>query len=128
MKKLALVLVALMTMFFTGCKTERSTVTVHVEDTAGVPIANRYVFYADWASIIIDAALPSPEELATNVSDCWDVAQTNNYGEVVIPIKLSVAKLKYRFMVYDDGIHDWVAKDVTLRRGVNDEISFVVNK
>ena len=51
MKKLALVLVALMTLALTGCKTETSTVTVYVEDSMELPVAQRAVFYATWFTI-----------------------------------------------------------------------------
>ena len=128
MKKFALALVALLTMVFTGCKTETSTVTVNVEDTMGMPVGNRYVFYADIASVIISDIAPSPEELINGMSDCWEYVQTNNYGTVNINIELSVKSLKYYFLVFDLGTNKWQEKTVTLQRGVNDEITFVVNK
>ncbi len=128
MKKLALVLVALLTMVFTGCKTENSQVTVIVQDLEGAPIANRAVFYGDWASLILGEVLPSPEELATDINDSWEYAETNASGKVVIPISLSVAKLKFQFMVFDLGVNKWVEETRELHRGVNDEIVFKVNK
>ena len=128
MKKLALVMVALLTMVFTGCKTEISKVTVHVEDTQGAPVANRAVFYADWASLIIGEVLPSPEELVTDINDSWEYAETNAAGNVEIQIPLSVSKLKYQFMVYDLGSFEWKDETVDLRRGQNEEIKLVVNK
>ena len=128
MKKFAFILVALLTLAFTGCKVENSKVTVVVEDEAGAPVANCPIIYADLASIIIDAALPSPEELITDTQDCWEYAETNNYGQVTINITLAVSKMNYCFMAYDRGSNTWVDKIVELRRGVNEEISFVVNK
>lgn len=128
MKKIAFVLVAMFAIVLTGCKTERSKVTVTVEDSLGLPVAQRYVFYADYATLITDAIAPSPEELATGVSDVWEVATTNAAGFVTLDISLSVAKLKYCFMVYDMGSKDWKEKTVELRRGVNEEINFVVNQ
>lgn len=128
MKKIAFVLVAMFAIVLTGCKTERSKVTVTVEDSLGLPVAQRYVFYADYATLITDAIAPSPEELATGVSDVWEVATTNAAGFVTLDISLSVSKLKYSFMVYDMGTKEWKEKTVELRRGVNEEINFVVNQ
>lgn len=128
MKKIAFLFVAMLTLVFTGCKSEESTITVVVEDTMGVPVANRAIFYADWASIIIGAALPSPEELLLDSQDCWEYAETNNYGQVNINITMAVSKMKYNFMVFDDGTKAWVEKTVELKRGVNEEILFTVNK
>lgn len=118
----------MLTLVFTGCKTETSQVTVYVEDKTGEPMADHYVFYADYASIILDAALPSPESLLTDVSDCWEVGKTNKAGSVTFNIPLSVAKLKYSFITYDEGTFEWVQKDVELRRGVNETVVLVVNR
>ena len=128
MKKIAFVLVALMTLALTGCKTETSKVSIYVEDSLGLPVANRYVFYADYASIVISEVLPSPEALALETEDCWEVASTNAVGVVNLNIPLAVAKLKYRFIVYDAGSNDWVINDVELQRGKNEDITFKVNK
>ncbi len=128
MKKLSLVLVALLTLVFTGCKTETSKVTIIVEDTAGLPVANRYVLYTDAASYIVESILPSPESVVTDVEECWEIAQTNTAGKVELNIELSVSKLHYYFEVPDFGSNKWIEKDVELRRGQNDEIKFVVNK
>ena len=128
MKKLAFALVAMLALVFTGCKTETSEITVYVEDASEMPVAQRQVFYADWASLIIGEVLPSPEELATDINDSWEYAETNKDGKVVIPISLSVAKLKYQFMVFDLGVNKWVEETRELHRGVNDEIVFKVNK
>ena len=126
MKKLALVLVAMLTLVFTGCKTETSTVTVYVEDALELPVARRAVFYADWASIIIDGIAPSPDELITGESDVWEYVTTDAMGVATIKISLSVSKLKYQFMVWDEGTKGWKEKTVELRRGVNEEIQFQV--
>ncbi len=128
MKKITLVLVALLTLVFTGCKTEDSKVTVNVHDTLGVPVANRYVLYADYASIITEEILPSPEALLTDIPDYYEYAQTNAAGSVVIPMSLSVSKIKYYFTVFDEGSNKWIDKTVELKRGVNEEINFEVNK
>ena len=128
MKKFAFVLVAMLAMVFTGCKTETSKITVYVEDGMGLPVANCPVFYADYVSIILDAVLPSPEQLVTDMEDCWEYAETNVLGVATINLSMSVSQLTYRFMVYDQSKRDWVYKDVKLRRGINDEISFEINK
>jgi len=126
MKKLALVLVAMLTMVFTGCKTETSTITVYVEDELGEPVAKRPVFYADWASLIIGGLLPSPDELITDTNDAWDYQMTNTLGIAEIKISLSVSKLKYQFMVWDEGSKGWKEKTVDLKRGKNEDIEFKV--
>jgi len=126
MKKLALVLVAMLTMVFTGCKTETSTVTIYVEDSTGEPVALRPILYADLATIIIEAALPSPESLATGIPDGWNYIETNRNGIAQFQISLSVSKMDYVFDVWDNGRRDWVEKTVKLHRGENEEIKFVV--
>lgn len=128
MKKLFFVMIAMMAIAFTGCKTETSTVTVAVEDFNGAPVANCPIIYADYATIILDAAIPSPEELILDTEDCWEFAQTNAQGTVKLQISLSVSKLKYRFMAYDSGANKWVGQDIELHRGVNEDIKFVVNR
>ena len=128
MKKVIFVLVALLTLVFTGCKVETSKVTVSVEDKLGTPLANRYVFYIDYATYILSEAFPSPEELATGVSEDWEVAKTNAYGTVELEIRLGVSKLQYCFVTYDMGTMKWVEKDVELKRGQNADIEFVVNQ
>ena len=126
MKKLALVLVAMLTMVFTGCKTETSTITVYVQNAQGDGVAQRPVFYADLASLIIGEILPSPEELAYDTNDAWNYVTTDSYGVATIKISLSVAKLKYQFMVWDEGSRGWKDKTVELRRGINEEIMLEV--
>lgn len=126
MKKLAFVLVAMLTLALTGCKTETSTVTVYVEDSMGLPVAQRAVFYADWASIIIGEVLPSPEELIAGGSDVYDYAVTNALGVATIKIPLSVSKLKFQFLVWDNGTRGYKDKTVEIHRGVNEEIEFKV--
>ncbi len=128
MKKILLVLTAMLTLVFTGCKIENSNVTVSVEDTAGVPVASRGIFYTDLATAVIDVILPSPTEMITGLSDSWDYAETNAQGTVVLPIPLAVSKMKYVFYVWDNGSMSWVTKEVELHRGQNEEIRFVVNK
>ena len=128
MKKILLVLAAMFTLVFTGCKVENSKVTVSVKDTAGNPVANRLVYYADYPSIIIGELLPSPEQLITNIKDYGEYAETNPQGTVTLNIPLAVSKLKYCFAVEDQGSYEWITKDVELVRGVNEEIEFVVNK
>lgn len=129
MKKILLVLVAMLTMVFTGCKIENSTITVAVEDKAGAPISGQYVFYADYASIVIDAIAPSPDELISGVEDYWEYEKTDAQGVAHITIPMAVSKMKYRFMVYDGGSSSepWVYKDVEVHRGVNDEVKLVIS-
>ncbi len=128
MKKVALVLVALLTIVFTGCKSEKSNITVIVEDEMGAPIANRHVFYVDEASCIIDELLPSPDAMITNVNDSWEVAQTNAYGKVTFKISMSVDKMKYYFEVFDEGSNQWQEQKLDLLRGKDETIKFVVNR
>ena len=128
MKKLGLVLVALLTLAFTGCKVETSKVTVAVTDKQDKPLADRYVFYADVVSVILDATMPSPEELITDTSDAWEVASTNAQGTVDLNINLGVAKLSYYFMTYDYGKMDWEIKTVELHRGQNADVVLKINK
>ena len=99
MKKLAFVLVALLTLAFTGCKFENSKVLVTVEDKYGDPVADRYVFYVDWATYIIDGLLPA--DPFSDTSDTWEHVVTDKLGTATIPITLGVSKLKYEFAVYD---------------------------
>jgi len=128
MKKIALVLVALLTLVFTGCKSEKSNVTVIVEDELGMAIANRHIFYTDEASYIIDELLPSPDAMVTNVNDSWEVAQTNAYGKVTLQISMSVDKMKYYFEVFDTGSNQWKEQTPQLVRGKDATIKFVVNR
>lgn len=116
----------MLTLALTGCKTETSTVTVYVEDSMGLPVAQRAVFYADWASIIIGEVLPSPEELISGGSDVYDYAITNALGVATIKIPLSVSKLKFQFLVWDNGTRGYKDKTVEIHRGVNEEITFQV--
>lgn len=62
MKKLMLALVALVMVgiSFTGCKVEKSEVTVSVYDTMGNPVNNRAVLYTDAVSSVLDTFIPSP--------------------------------------------------------------------
>jgi hypothetical protein len=126
MKKLAFALVAMLALVFTGCKTETSEITVYVEDASELPVAQRQVFYADWASLIIGEVLPSPEELISGGSDVWDVAITNQLGVATIKIPLSVGSMRYQFMVYDYGTRGWKEQTVNLQRGKNEELTFKV--
>lgn len=128
MKRILIALVAVLAIVLTGCKTKTSEVSVYVESELGVPVQNCPVFYADYASIILSDILPSPEELATDTQDCWEVVMTGSDGIAKIKIDLSVAKMKYEFMVYDAGKFEWKVKDVELQRGKNDEIKFVVTR
>jgi len=128
MKKLALVLVAVLTVTFTGCKTETSKVSIHVEDYSGNPVDKCPILYADYVSIVLDFTLPSPESLVTDIPEGWEYAETNADGNVVLSIPLSVSKLKYSFNAYDRGTNNWVDTVVVIHRGVNEEITFRVNK
>jgi len=126
MKKILLVLAAMFTLVFTGCKVENSKVTVSVKDTAGAPVNNCPVFYADYASIGLNFFLPSPDP--TDEDNIWEYAETNAQGVVTLNIPLAVPKLKYCFAVYDKGSNEWKTQDRELVRGVNEDIEFEVNK
>ena len=128
MKKLTFVLVALLTLAFTGCKVETSKVTVSVTDKAGAPLADRYVFYADVVSAAIEELAPSPESLLTDTSDAWDAVSTNAQGTVEFNINLGVSKMSYYFMTYDYGKLNWEIKTVELHRGKNADIVLEINK
>jgi hypothetical protein len=128
MKKLTFVLVALLTLAFTGCKVETSKVTVSVTDKAGAPLADRYVFYADVVSVALEELAPSPESLITDTSDAWDAVSTNAQGTVEFNINLGVSKLSYYFMTYDYGKLNWEIKTVELHRGKNADIVLEINK
>ena len=130
MKKVFFMLLAVMAIAFTGCKVDNAKVTVSVKDTAGYPVANRYVFYIDKASYIAGAVLPAtPTELITGLDESgWEVVETNNSGVVTFNIAMAVTKAKYYFVVYDLGSNQWKEKEVELVRGQNEQIDFVVNK
>ena len=130
MKKVLLLMLSVMAIAFTSCKTDNANVTVSVKDTAGEPVANRYVFYIDKASYIAGAFLPpTPTELMAGLDESgWAYAETNNQGAVSLQIEMAVAKAKFYFIVFDDGKKNWAEKEVELQRGQNDEIAFVVNK
>ena len=128
MKKVLFALVAMVALVFSGCKVETSKVTVSVQDTNDFPVVNRYVCYTDVASAVFDFAVPSPESLVTGIPDGWAYAQTNAQGTVTISLDLAVNSLKYYFAVFDDGAKTFVTKEVTIKRGQNEEINFVVNK
>ena len=126
MKKFALVLLAMLTLAMTGCKVEKSKVTVYVQDSLELPVANRAVIYADLATVIIGGLIPSPEEMISGETDVWNYAETNALGFVEIPISLAVSKIDYEFAVWDNGKKDWVTQIVKLERGVNKDIEFTV--
>ena len=130
MKKVFLALLAVLAIVLTGCKFENANVTVYVGDKDGYPVAGRYVFYTDKASAILDVVLPaSPEELAgLEYDDVWDYEKTDRLGIAEFKILMGVAKMNYYFVVYDEGKKDWVTKEVTLKRGENEEIEFEVTK
>ena len=130
MKKLMLALVALVMVgiSFTGCKVEKSEVTVSVYDVMGNPINNRAVLYTDAVSAALDTFIPSPESLVTDIPDGMQYALTNAQGTVTIPFDLSVSKLTYYFYVFDEGSQKWLDKTVELVRGKNAEIKFEVNR
>lgn len=128
MKKAILLCLAAVALMFTfqSCKVETSKVTVYVEDQLGMPVANRYVLYTDLASTIIDTAIPDPTDPLG--VDGYSYAQTNTAGYVTINIELAVKSLKYYFYVYDDGSKEWKEQSITLKRGENAELEFVVNR
>ena len=130
MKKVFFMLLSVMAIAFTSCKIDNANVTVNVKDTAGEPVANRMVFYIDKASYIVGAVLPAtPTELATGIDESgWEYVETNAAGTVSFKVLLGVSKATYYFDVFDDGSKQWVEKEVTLVRGENEQIDFVVNK
>ncbi|MBR6508626.1 MAG: hypothetical protein IKT19_03775 [Paludibacteraceae bacterium] len=129
MKKVFLFLLSVMAVALTSCKTDNATVTVSVMDTADEPVAKRVVFYTDKASAILESVLPpSPEALIGLEDSSWEYAETNNQGTVTFKILMSVASAKYYFLVFDDGTKKFVDKEVTLERGKNKDVEFVVNK
>ena len=131
MKKVLFTLVAMVALVFTGCKVENANVTVTVEDEMGLPVPSRYVFYCDWASAILDVIAPSPEELLLPGSDnSWEYESTNAMGVATIKIPMAVSKMKYRFIVFEEGssTSTYQAQDVEIHRGQNEEIKFVVKK
>ena len=91
MKKTLFILTALLAVVFTGCKVEKSEVTVYVADTEGNPMKNREILYTDMVSLILDVALPSPESLVTGIPEGWEYATANNQGVVTIPFDMSVS-------------------------------------
>lgn len=130
MKKILFLLISVMAIAFTSCKIENATVAAHVEDTAGAPVADRYIFYIDKASYIIGAVLPpTPTEMVSGLDESgWEYVVTNKAGNVTFNLPLAVAKANYYFIVFDEGSQNWVEKEVTIHRGQNEEISFVVNR
>ena len=130
MKKVFFMLLAVMAIAFTGCKVDNATVTVSVKDTAGTPLADRYVFYIDKASYIAGAVLPpTPTELITGLDESgWEYAETNAQGTVKLQIPMAVAKASFYFITYDFGANKWVEKEIELQRGKNDAVDLVVNK
>lgn len=129
MKKVLFAFLAVLAIAFSGCKSDNANVTVSVKDKANNPIASRAVFYTDKASLIAEAVLPpSPEELIGGGESSWSYVETNSQGVVEFKVLLSVADLKYYFIVYDDGSKSWAQKEVTLKRGGKHEVEFVLNK
>ncbi|MBR3647425.1 MAG: carboxypeptidase regulatory-like domain-containing protein [Paludibacteraceae bacterium] len=130
MKKVFFVFLSVLAIVLTSCKFENANVTVSVRDTEGAPVANRQVFYTDQASLILSVALPpSPEELlGIEETSAWEHVETNAQGTVSFQVMMGVAKLKYYFIVFDNGSKQWVQKEVTLQRGQNEQIDFEVNK
>lgn len=130
MKKVVFILLSVLAIALTSCKYDNASVTVNVKDTAGAPVADRMVFYTDQASLIMDAVLPpTPEELlGLEEGSSWSHVETNKQGTVSFQIMMGVAKLKYYFIVFDLGSNQWVEKEVTLQRGLNEQIDFEVNK
>ena len=130
MKKVFFMLLAVMAIAFTGCKVDDATVTVSVQDGAGTPLADRYVFYIDKASYIVGSVLPpTPTELLTGLDESgWEYAETNAQGTVKLKIEMAVAKAKFYFITFDFGTNKWVEKEVELQRGKNADVELVVNK
>lgn len=129
MKKLFFALLSVLAIAFTSCKLDDATVTVSVKDKLGDPVANRAVFYTDQASLILGSVLPpSPTELLLLDDESWEYVETNKQGTVTFKILMGVAKAQFYFLVFDEGSNQWEQKEVTLQRGLNEEIEFEVNK
>ena len=129
MKKILLSFLAVMALVLTGCKIENADVTVTVMDTMGAPVANRYVFFTDKASAIMDAVLPpTPTELIDLESESWSYVVTNKLGTVSFTIPMLTSSLTYYFIVFDEGSNSWKDKEVKIQRGKNEEIVFEVNR
>ena len=129
MKKVFFALLSVLAIAFTSCKFDNANVTVSVKDKDGDPVADREVFYTDKASMIIGALLPpSPEELIGLDDGSWEYRTTNKSGIANLKIMMGVASAKYFFLVYDKETRGWKDKEVTLKRGENQDIEFVVNQ
>ena len=128
MKKILFALLAVLTLVLTGCKIDNAKVTVSVKDTAGNPVADRYVFYTDKISAITDLVLPSPEAMLEGDDGTWQYGSTNAQGTVTFNIIMVVPSLTYEFVVYDLGNGDPIIKEVKVKRGEANEVEFEVNK
>ncbi len=128
MKKTLFILTAILAVAFTSCDVKTSEVTITVADAEGNPVNNRLVLYTDMATLIVDAVLPSPEEIITGVPEGWSYATTNAQGKVVVKLDMGVNKLTYYFEVFDQGTNKWEKQEITLKKGENAEINFTVNK
>lgn len=128
MKKVFFALLSVLAIAFTSCKFDNANVTVSVKDKDGDPVAGREVFYTDKASMIIGAIIPSPEELIGLDDGTWEYAKTNKLGLANLKIMMGVASAKYVFIVYDEETRGWKNQEVTLKRGENQDIEFVVNQ
>ena len=127
MKKVIFALFAVMAFAFTSCQNE-ATFTVSVKDTEGDPVADRYVFFKDKASMIADFVLPpTPEELLGAESG-WSYVITNRAGVVDVTFNIGFSKATYYFYVFDNGSQQWKEKEVVLVKGQNEPIDFVVNR
>ena len=128
MKKVFFALLSVLAFAFTSCKLDNATVTVSVTDKEGSPVAFREVFYIDKASRILDVVLPpSPDELIGIDEGSWEYVKTNKSGTVTFKILMGVAKANYYFIVFDEGSKQWVEKEVTLQRGLNEQVDLEVN-
>jgi len=129
MKKVFIALLAVAAIALTSCKFDNAHVTVSVIDEFELPVANRAVFYTDKASLIIGAVLPpTPEELIGLGDSSWEYVTTNQLGYVTFDVLMGVSKMKYYFIVYDEGTRGWKEKEVELQRGKNEEIVIAVKQ
>jgi len=129
MKKVLFALLAVVALALTSCKFDNAHVSVYVSDEFELPVANRAVFYTDKASLIIGAVLPpTPDELIGMEDSSWEYVLTNQLGYAKFDVLMGVSSMKYYFIVYDEGTRGWKEKEVTLRRGENEDIEIQVKQ
>lgn len=123
-KKIGMMVAMVMAIILTGCSVGTSKVKVTVNDQDGKPVANQVVYYTDMASTIISVVVPNPLDPAGITDLNWD--RTNAQGVCEVEFGQLSKNMTYYFYVYDEGKGKWYDKLVTLKKGDNGEINFVV--